>query len=242
MTYTPLSNEKHANLKRKRGTFFFLKDQPLVPVSIVEAPRAALDLPLVFTRTDKDRLTLMTILSLHKEENVHVGPKGLWMGGYMPAVIGACPFALFYHEDKATVVVGEDSDWLSTQEGKPLFDLEGKPTEFMDKIITLLKARFPNPDRDSPVLEAINKADILEPWSEVSENLLKVDLQRLSDMDDPGFMALRKKNALPVIYAQLMSMPRINRIKNLAKRKEKMSQKIQQTPDLIQDDDIISFD
>jgi hypothetical protein len=242
MPYVPLSSTEHADLKRKTGTFFYLKDQPMVPVSVKEAPKAALDLPLVFVRSEQGHLALMAVLSLEKDNNVHVGPKGLWMGGYMPAVVRAHPFALAYRKDQAVVVVQKDSDWLSTNEGQPLFDAAGNPAKLLNDITALLKQSFPNPRTDTPVLAAIDAAGILEPWAAVSDNLQKVNPEKLAGLGDADFLALRGKNALTVIFSHLLSLPRINRIKNLGKRKEKMGEKVPQVQNLIQDDDIISFD
>jgi hypothetical protein len=244
-----LSSVAHRDLRRKTGTFFYLDNQPLVPVSVVEAPVAALDLPLVFTRDENDRLGLMALLSLNPKDNVHVGPKGLWMGGYMPVVVRTHPFGLYFDGDRATVVVVEDSDWLSTGEGDPLFDHDGKPTPLLNSITELLKKRFPHPHRDIPVLEAIAQSAILEPLGQVSDRLLKINPDKLAGLDDQAFLKLRKKNALPVVYAHLMSLSRIQRIQNLAQRKEQMREhlvKHKKLPDgefsLRVEDDMISFD
>lgn len=250
MPYTPLSSSQHSKLRLTRGTFFHLQDKPMVPVSIVEAQRAGLDLPLAFPRTDKG-LSLMAMLSLDKEDNAHVGPKGLWMGGYMPAVVRAYPFALAFQGDQATVLVDTDSDWLSESQGKPLFDEDGSTSEALDNLIKLLKNQAPNPNRDGPVLQAIEQSDILEPWAEVSESLLRVSPEKLASLNDQAFLQLRKTQALPAIYAHLMSLPRVNRIKNLAERKKKMAERqVQQHQGMLDnedfglrlDDDIIHFD
>lgn len=224
MPYVPLLSTEHANLKRKRGTFFYLKDQPVIPVSVAEAPLAALDLPLAFTRKQDNTLALVAILSLEKDNNVHVGPKGLWMGGYMPAVIQAHPFAMAMQGDTAVVVIDPDSDWLSTVEGQPLFDLEGNPTELLSSLIELLRTRLPNPKRDNPAMEIIDTSGLLTPWKGVSESLLRIDAQKLAQMEALEFAGLRERGALAVVYAQLLSMSRINRIKNLAQRKKKMAE------------------
>lgn len=244
-----LSSVHHRDLRRKKGTFFYLDNQPMVPVSVVEAPVAALDLPLVFARGEGGGLGLMALLSLSPKDNVHVGPKGLWMGGYMPVVVRTHPFGLYFDGHRATVVVVEDSDWLSTAEGDPLFDHDGNPTALLNAITDLLKKRFPNPHRDLPVLEAIAQSEILEPLGQVSDRLLKINPDKLAGLDDQAFLKLRKKNALPVVYAHLMSLPRIDRIKNLAHRKEQIKEhlvKHKKLPDgefsLRMDDDMISFD
>lgn len=246
MQYTALSYTNHADLKLIKRTFFHLKDQPMVGLSIAEAPRAALDLPLAFSRKSDHSLTLVAVLSLEKKDNPHITLDGSWVSGYMPAMIAGTPFALAYNEEKAVVVVPEKSDFLSREEGEALFEPEGKPTKLLDKLTILLKTRYPNPHRDNPVLEKIDQAGILEPWSDVSENLLKVDLEKLNALDDNRFLELKQKNILPVLYAQLMSMPRINRVKKLAKRKEQLAQRQAQQAEVsdfnLVDDETFNFD
>jgi hypothetical protein len=252
MQYKPLSSEHHGQLRLTRGSFFFLNEQPLVPVSVVEASRAALDLPLVFVRGEQGT-RLMALLSLERNVNAQVGPKGLWMGGYMPAAVRAYPFALAIAEDQATVVVAEESDWLSPIEGEPLFDLAGQPTETTSKMIQLLKNRFPNPLRDNVVFKAVEESGLLQPWTNVSENLLRVDREKLAGLDETTLLTLHRAGALGVIHAHLISLPRINRIKNLAQRKKKMAEQQvragkqaagKQSLDfsLEEDDELISFD
>jgi hypothetical protein len=224
-TYKPLRSSDHGSLKLVQGSLFFLNERPLVPVSVVEAPRAALDMPVVFTRNEAGGLALMALLSLDKETNVHVGPKGRWMGGYMPVVVQAYPFGLAFQDDQAVVVVNSDSDWLTTahDQGRVLFDGQGSPTDLLNRIIDLLRNRAPNPLRDNPVLAAIDGAGILGPWEPVPE-LLCVNPGKLGDLDDALFLALRQASALPVIYAHLMSLSRIRRIRQLGERKTKMAE------------------
>lgn len=140
----------------------------------------------------------------------------------------------------------EISDWLSTTEGQPLFEPDGSPAEFLNQLTNLMQKRFPQPNRDTPVLEAINQADILEPWLDISENLLKADPRKLAELDDQVFLGLRQKGALMVIHAHLMSLPRINRIRNLAQRKEQIAERQMQRNDsmgisLDVDEDILRF-
>lgn len=243
MRYVALSNTVHADLKFTQRTFFHLLDQPMVAISVVEAPRAALDLPLAFSRRPDHSLFLAAILSLEKGENPHISPQGLWMGGYMPAVINGYPFALAFKEEKAVVVFDEDSGCLSPKGDKPLFDDKGNPTELLDELTRLLKNRYPNPHRDNPVLEAIDRLGVLEPWSDISENLLRVNPRLLTELEDRSFLELRQNNVLGVIYAHLMSLPRINRIKNMAKRKENMVEQAQKQPraEIDYDADMIRF-
>lgn len=226
MQYTQLTASAHGHLRRKQGTFFHLNTQPLVQISVVEASAAALDTPLVFVRGTGGELRLMVLLSLDANDNAHVGPKGYWMGGYMPVLVQACPFALAESGDQMILAVQEESDWLSSEEGVPLFTDQGDPSEAMEQIIEMLKAGVPSAQRDGAALTAIAQAQLLEPWSEVSSDMLRVDLARLNNLDNDAFLALREGNALPLVYAHLMSLRRINRIRRLAEKKRKMMQRL----------------
>ena len=246
MPYTPLSHTQHKHLHLKKGTYFFAKDKSFIPISTVEAPRAGLDLPLGFVRYEKG-LSLMAVVSLDKEDNTQISLNGQWMGGYLPVMLRAHPLALVFQENKAVVAVDTDSDWLSETEGRPLFELDGSQSEVLQNLVNLLKTRAPNPNRDAPILQAIEQSGVLVPWPQVSETLLRVDAQKLQEITDEGFLQLRSHNALPVIYAQLMSQPRVNRLKNLAKRKQQMAERQSQQglEDLgihFDDNDMIKFD
>jgi hypothetical protein len=248
MSYTPLSSSTHKNLRLIRGTFFHLQNKPYVPISVLEASRAALDLPLAFART-RQGLSVVAILSLDKEDNAHVGPKGLWMGGYIPVVVRAHPFSMYIEQGKAVLLVDTESDWLSEDEGDLLFDAEGNPNTALQNKIDLLKNKAPNPHRDQPVLEAIAKSGVLESWEDVLSGLYRINREKLYSLDDQTFLGLRNQKALDVIFAQLASLPRINRLNNLAQRKQKMRERLGQQQvseeDILssfEDDDILRFD
>jgi hypothetical protein len=226
MQYASLTPTKHGHLCRKQGTFFFLNSQPLVLVSVVEASVAALDLPLAFMRKEAGGLSLVALLSLKNDDNAQVGPKGFWMGGYMPAVVQAYPFALAASEGQEVVAVHEESDWLSSEEGQPLFTDDGEPSELLLRIMEMLKTRMPNAQRDASVLSAIEKSGLLQPWTEISDDLLRVAPAYLRDMDDDAFLELRKTNALDLVYAHLLSLRRVNRIRRLAQKKQKMQESL----------------
>ncbi|SMP81641.1 SapC protein [Desulfonatronum zhilinae] len=249
MSFTPLSSTEHTDLRMTQGTLFYIQHKPVVPVSIPEAPQAALDLPLAFARTETG-LALVAILSLISDNNSQIGPKGYWMGGYMPVVVRCHPFALHYSQDQAQMLVDLESDWLSREQGKPLFTDQGKPSKILEQFMETLKNFAPNPQRDGPVLQALDKNGLLESWTEVSANLLRINSQKLGMLDDQAHLELRRQGALPIIYAHLFSMARIKRIKQLADQKAEITRQLQQAgagsnmpnAQIDVDNDIIRFD
>lgn len=224
MTYTALSNNQHARLRLSQGTYNYLNEQPVVSIFSSEAGLACLDLPLAFAPGEKG-ISLVAVLSLNKGNNAQVGPKGYWMGGYMPVLVRCHPFSLALQGQQAVVLVDEDSDWLSTEQGEPLFDEQGNPTEILNKQIQLLQNSAPNPQLEANALRAIYDSGLLQTWIEVPQKLLAISLKSLSSLDDEGFKKLRKSGALPIIFAHIFSQYRIERIKNLAQQKQNMTDK-----------------
>ncbi|MBK5969030.1 MULTISPECIES: SapC family protein [Thiorhodovibrio] len=217
MNQVALTKARHGHLRRRLGPLFFLAEQPLAPLAVAEAARAAVDLPLALSRDAQGTLRLVAILGRRAGENVHVGPKGGWLGGYVPTVVRCHPFSLQMNGAEAVVVVDETSDWLSASEGEPLFTPEGAFAPELERLVQLMKTRLPLPVRDRPVLDALDASGVLEPWPELGEGLLRVSAQRLDGLTDQAFLRLREQGGLALAYAQLISAPCLRRMENLTK-------------------------
>lgn len=246
MTYVPLSNTKHQNLLLNKGNFSFLQKQPVVSVFTSEVSLAALDLPLAFAPAENS-ITLVGILSLEKESNAQVSPQGNWMGGYMPVNIRNYPFSAVFRENQGTILLEQDSEWIGTEEGDPLFDAQGNPTQVLSDYIESLKKAVPAPDLEQSVPKVVQDSGLLETWIEIPRKLYRINPQSLNNLSEQAFWELHRKGALPVIYAHLFSLHRIERIKNLAKQKlniVQQQQKAAPAPKAIVDfeDNIFRFD
>jgi len=246
MAYVPLSNNKHQDLLLNKGNLFFLENQPIVSIFSSEVSLAALDLPIAFVSTEKS-ISLVAILSLERESNAQIDPQGNWMGGYIPVNIRNYPFSTACRGNQGTILVEHDSEWLSTEQGDPLFDSQRNPTELLSNYIQSLKKAVPAPSLEQSALKLIQDTELLEVWTEVPRKLYRINLQSLNNLSEDAFLQLRKNGALPVIYAHLFSLHRIERIKYLAKQKLNIAQKQQKaasSPKAMVDfeDNIFRFD
>ena len=222
MAYTPLSHSQFKEYRLRKGTYSFLHGRPVVPVFVSEAPRAALDLPLAFAPAKKG-VVPVAVLSLNQEDNAQVGPQGEWMGGYMPAQIRCHPFSLAFSGERATLLVDRDSEWLSTEEGEPLFDDQGNVTELVQGYIETLKQTASSPRLETEAVAAITNSDILQPWIQEPVKLFRISEPALNGLSEHTFLRLHQQGALPLVYAHLISLARLERIRQLARQKEEAS-------------------
>ena len=226
MAYVPLSTSKHQDFLLNKGNLSFLESQPVISIFSSEVSLAALDLPLAFSPTENS-VCLVAILSLENDSNAQIDPRGNWMGGYMPVNIRNYPFSTAFRGNQGTILVEQDSEWLSTEQGDPLFDSQGNPTELLSSYVQSLKKAAPAPALEQKMLKLIQDYELLETWTEVPRKLYRINLQALNNLSEQAFLQLRKNDALPVIYAHLFSLNRVERIKNLAQQKQNIVQKQQ---------------
>ncbi|MBK5969055.1 MULTISPECIES: SapC family protein [Thiorhodovibrio] len=224
MALVPLSPSQHGDLRLAPGPLRHLEERPLVELGVAEAARAALDLPLVFIAREEG-LHLCALLSPTATDNAQLGPRGRWMGGYMPALIRAHPLVLGPAREGATapVLIDPDSDWFSRDQGEPLFDAQGQPSAVVTQRMERLRTLAPNPARDAPVLAAVAASGVLAPWEGAPKALpgplLSASPARLAALEAEVLLQLHAAGALGLLYLQEASRARLVRLEGLAKRK-----------------------
>jgi len=244
--YMPLSAVAHRNLRFKQGTLFFVQDQAVLPVSIAEAPRAALDLPLGFVR-GVTGIGMVAICSLEAGVNNLLSHQGLWLGGYVPAAMASHPFAFVSGQEPGQIVVGVylASNWLSREEGELLFDEKGQPGPVLSGKIKTLQLLAPNLGRDAPVLAVLDEFGLLKPWEGLLDNsLLRVDQDVLNSLGGAEMARLRDSHALAMVYAHFLSMLRIDTVREITGRRKEMLKAqaaARPSPDMILSNEIIRF-
>ena len=135
---TPINKEQHANLKVKAiESFEFASKFHIASVMVHEFVRAASVYPIVFLEDkNQDEFRPVTLLSLDAGENLFVDDSGKWQASYVPAIIRRYPFALAKNpeQESFTVCVDEDSKYVGTEDGQPLFSESGEPTEVIENV------------------------------------------------------------------------------------------------------------
>ena len=236
----PLQTEKHANLKLNAlKTFHFAADIHVASILAHEFLRAASTYPIVFVEDQtSDLFRPMVLLGLTPQENLFVDAEGKWEATYVPAILRRYPFAMAKSDksddDRFTVCIDEESDFLSETEGQPLFTPEGKPDKILEDVQKFLATlyqmdqftqEFCQQLKENNMFAPVNMRVRHEGKAQSLTGAYAVNEQRLRALKDETFLQWREKNYLSLIYCHLTSLMQVERLvqmrdKNLVKEKE----------------------
>lgn len=232
--YVPLSPTAHAGKSWNLPSlhYGFASRATFVAVVGAEIANVATNMPMAFIK-DGEQFQLVGLLSYHKGHNLFVRPDGRWIGGYIPAAFRAYPFRFLRPPgtDKSILCIDEESGLLEDGKGtEPFFDEVGKPSKSVAGVIAMLEAVEKSRVVTAVAVRALETAGVIVPWElEVKDGrnetqvqgLYRVDEQLLQKLDDEAFLGLRKAGALPLAFAQLISMARLSSLVNMASEVQK---------------------
>lgn len=259
---TPISKQRHAEKSWTRfTTYAFAAKDNLAPLVAAEIPKAISSLPMAFAR-HQDRFLLVAVLSLTPGANLFVSPTGQWLGRYVPSAFRGYPFKLARAEGQEDLILclDEDSGLVSEDKaaGEPFFDDNGEIAQSVKGVLDFLNQVERNRVVTEAAVACLAEAGLITEWplkikdqdqEKPVTGLFRIDEPKLNALDDDQFLKLRKAQALPIAYAQLLSMENIQVFAQLAKAQAQMNQMAQakttpQVPDIkpmLGDDDMISF-
>ncbi|WP_444896319.1 SapC family protein [Microbulbifer sp. SSSA005] len=226
-----LDKKAHANLKLTQDiTFDHVSGNHILPLVVQEIVQAAQSYPILFVKDQNtEQFKVVALTGLRPGENLFSGADG-WNGSYIPVQVRTYPFVLVKNPDnadQAVLCIDEDSKMLSDSEGEALFDGEGEQTDFLK-------------NRAQAVVETAQRVAVTDSFIEflVSKDLLTqkkltlrvseddkpydltgffvIDEEKLNKLSDEDFLELRKRGALPAIYASMMSSMQVQ---NLIRKK-----------------------
>jgi hypothetical protein len=182
--------------------------------------RAALHMPLAFVRL-KEALLPAAVLGLQPGVNLFVAADGRWTAGYVPALLRSRPFALLPVQDGRKVLcVDEEAAQVSARqespEAQPFFGGDAKLAPGLQQFLTFLSKVDNNRELTVKASAALESHKLVVPWevklegdkgtTRSVEGLYRVDEAALIALPDEAFLELRRTGALPIAYAQLISM------------------------------------
>jgi hypothetical protein len=226
---------KHRGHKLKSiSDLSMTRNMHAVFLTATEFPQAGMEMPIIFIntgeRTDsgKPMVSPVALLGLSPNENLRVGEDGRWNGRYIPAFIRRFPFltAGVSGSDQPGVFIDTAWSGFNEQEGEPLFDEQGAPTETLQRVLGFLQ-RFDDEQRRTRMFcERVVELDLLKEMhadatmpdgqSVKVEGFLVVDEDRLQALPDATVVELHRNGILALLHAHLIST---GNIRDLVERK-----------------------
>jgi hypothetical protein len=227
--YAAVSRERHAGKKWLRYTnLAFAAGEAIVPVVGAELARAVLAMPCAFVQ-QAGHYVLVAALSLG-DRNMFVGADGRWLGRYVPAVFRLYPFRVLptAGTDAVALCVDEESEFVvdGSSAGEEFFDADGNPAAVLKPVFDAAMALERDRKSTDLAVAALVQAGVIRPWEikiKTTEGerpiggLHRVDESALRALPDETFINLRKTSALPIAYAQMLSMGQLNVLEHLAR-------------------------
>lgn len=212
---------------RRPSGFLFAADRQVIPLVGAELAKASVSMPIGFVQAG-DIYLLVAFTSPTPGNNLYIGPDGKWLGNYVPAALRAHPFHLVSPEagTEAVLCIDESAGLISDTPdgGEPFFDENGQPTQGILDTLNFLAQTEQNRISTQLALNAVVAAGLMQPWpitvqsgdQQVPVNgLFRIDEARLNELSDEAFLKLRAASAMPLIYAQLLSIGQLGLLDRL---------------------------
>lgn len=225
----PLNRSAHKDLRLKAvPSLKFAANVHSVPLTGVEFPAAARDMPILFAGADIKDAGPMALLGLRQNENLFVDADGQWAANtYVPAFIRRYPFILAEKPadqeggDDFTVFLDEAYEGFNQTEGERLFQDDGADTEMLRNAVNFLGEFQQHVARTHWFMDQLRKHDLLESRNIRLEKdgksinlngLFVVSEEKLRQLDEKVAQEFLKEGVLGWIYAHLLSLANIDRV------------------------------
>ncbi|MBT2116150.1 SapC family protein [Dyella sp. LX-66] len=224
----PLNRTQHKDLRLKGiPSLRFAAGVHSVPLTGVEFPAAARDLPILFAGSSMEEAGPMALLGLRQNENLFVDGDGQWAANtYVPAFVRRYPFVLAEKPageegDDFTVFLDEAYEGFGSDEGERLFQEDGTDSEMLKNAVNFLGEFQQHVGRTQWFMEQVRKHDLLEPRNIRLEKdgkainlngLYVVSEEKLRKLDAKTAQEFLQEGVFGWIYAHLLSLSNIDRV------------------------------
>lgn len=208
-----LDQQSHQDLSLNSDLkFTFAKNMAAVPVNVVELPLLMKDYPVLFI--GENPTTLAVIMGLSPDQNLFISHKGDWEEGkYIPAYVRRYPFILSENEQEQnySLCVDHNDQTIQQSNDNPFFNKD-KPSEMTLNAMEFCKSYHQACNQTANFCALVEELNLLSPFNHHLlddlglENTRVIDEEKINKLSDQNFLALRKKQAVPFLYAQLFSM------------------------------------
>ena len=226
-----LNSETHRRLKIKpsgEGLKFSAKTNSVL-LAGVEFPEACKHFPIVFAKITDQLVLPVALLGFRDLENLFVDASGQWQSEYVPAYVRRYPFVLGNagSGDQLAVCIDESFPGFGADEGQPLFNDKGEPTDYLKGVLAFLQDYQVQLGRTDNFLKTLRELDLL---MDVGANvdlpggerisiggLMMVDERKLQALPEAQVVRLFRSGELAWVYSHLISISNFSRMPRMAK-------------------------
>lgn len=128
---------------RNDGRYLFAREQSFIPISLQEVQALVSITPLVLARREAG-WHLLALMAIPGAGNMLIGPKGAWLGAVVPERLALHPLTLVNDEADGEPKLAQvaKSQRLGTEQGEPLIDEQGKPTQLYQSLTATLRRQI----------------------------------------------------------------------------------------------------
>lgn len=228
-----ISAEEHKNLKIKTDAgISFSENIHIIPVVVSEFADVAANCPIVFIKDENsDRLRVAAMLGIEVEKNLFF-ENGAWQGTHVPMNIGRVPFSFAPLGDSKTLGAAIDLNHplVNEEEGTPLFDEKGEPTDYYKWVNSFLNNVFQGEMITQKFCAALAKHDLLREFHLQIEDesgakselvgLYTPTANLVQQLSDEAVLELNKEGYLAAIHIAIQSLSQIKRLVQLNNKRE----------------------
>lgn len=219
-TLTPITQSRHAAKRwRRPRSYAFAAGTAIIPLVGAELSKAALAFPIAFIEHG-EAFVPAAVLGVESNRNLFVAADGRWLGAYVPAAVRGFPFMLAATEKGQHLLCFDEASGLLTdaQEGERFFEDDGTPSPVVRQVLDFLTKVEQNRTLTVAACAALQARNQIEPWpitvrtgqsGRKIEGLFRVNEAAFNALKDDAFLALRNAGALPIAFAQFVSMPQL---------------------------------
>lgn len=223
---TPVSSERHGNWSiQPTGDLGFARAVNSVPLTAAEFFASADEFPVVFTKNG-DSVIPLAVMGVRPEENLFIDAEGKFTGRYLPAFIRRYPFVFSSNDEGQNFLLCLDETFPGCNQdgqGERLFDDEGKPTDYLNKVLEFLKEYQMNFVRTQAFCKRLVEWELLEPMeAQFTPNnggekirlggFLAVKREKLKELKPEQMAELVKNDGMELLYVHLNSLKNFREI------------------------------
>ncbi|PID73336.1 MAG: hypothetical protein CSB33_04180 [Desulfobacterales bacterium] len=225
---TPFSTGSFAGKKlRPLKDFTFAAASYIAPVFVSEMRAAHYSYPLVFLKDPSESFGLYALLGFEQGQNLLVDENGAWEpSSHIPLALRRYPFALARKEGDAEnfiLCIDTGSGLVNEEEGEPLVGEDGKPAKIIEEATRFLSDVYTSEQATNAFCQEMESLGLLDAVdmkirdaaTGEKENVTgchAVNEEKLNRLPDADFLRLKKRGALPLIYAHRFSLQYTERL------------------------------